>query len=71
MRAVFAILSLYVVVLCFSSCRQAAKMPPKPFSPSMLREQVFQIDPSLDTVIITAHGARVKIPSDASQEAEK
>jgi len=65
MRAIFAILSLYVVVFCFSSCRQAAKMSPKPFSPSILREQVFQIDPSMDTTIITAHGARVKIPSDA------
>lgn len=65
MRAILAILSLYVIVFCFSSCRQAAKMPPKPFSPSILREQVFQIDPSMDTTIITAHGARVKIPSDA------
>lgn len=65
MKAIFAVLSVYIVTFFFSSCRQAAKMPPKPFSPSILLEQVFQVDPSLDTTIITAHGARVKIPADA------
>lgn len=65
MRGLFAIMSLYIVFFCFSSCRQAAKIPPKPFSPSILREQVFHIDPSLDTTIITAHGAQVRIQAGA------
>ncbi|MDF2382188.1 cytochrome c [Nostoc ellipsosporum NOK] len=65
MKGFAAILSSYLVIFCLCSCRQAAKIPPKPFSPSILKEQVFQIDPSLDTVIITAHGARVTIPANA------